>query len=44
MSPGAPRGPANGNYRHGLYTREHLEMMAEYRRVMRAARLGLRGL
>ncbi len=24
-SPGAPKGPANGNYRHGRYTREALE-------------------
>jgi len=25
LSPGAPRGPANGNYRDGLWTREAVE-------------------
>ena len=26
MSPGAPRGEKNGNYRNGLYTKEAVEM------------------
>ncbi len=37
-NPGAPAGPANGNWRHGLYSREMLQM----RRELNAARRGIR--
>ena len=39
-NPGAPKGTANGNYRHGLYTCEAVEerrFLAELRRAARVA-------
>src|SRR5262244_2754922 len=35
-SPGAPRGPRNGCYRHGRYTIANKNMMAEMRLLRRA--------
>src|SRR5204863_6692764 len=37
-SPGAPRGPRNGCYRHGRYTIANKTMMAEIRQLRRALR------
>jgi hypothetical protein len=35
-SPGAPKGKANGNYRHGLFTRESVECRRELNAWIRA--------
>jgi hypothetical protein len=35
-SPGAPNGKANGNYRHGLFTREAVESRHELNAWIRA--------
>ena len=35
MSPGAPTGERNGNYRHGLYTKENLAMKDNLRNLLR---------
>jgi hypothetical protein len=35
---GAPEGPANGNYRHGRYTREHMQAMRLIRAFAKSAR------
>jgi hypothetical protein len=37
-SPGAPRGEANGNYRHGLYTCEAIERRQEISALVRLMR------
>ncbi|MDP7098055.1 MAG: HGGxSTG domain-containing protein [Rhodospirillales bacterium] len=37
-SPGAPCGPANGNYRHGRYTKEAIAERRSVRRLIREAR------
>ena len=35
---GAPRGPANGRYRHGLYTAEAMREQQELRELLRRSR------
>lgn len=35
---GAPEGPANGMYRHGRYTKKHLEEIRRSRAILGAAR------
>jgi hypothetical protein len=42
-STGAPKGRANGNYRHGLRTRELVEMKRAVRVFLATAREGLGG-
>ncbi|WP_081712352.1 HGGxSTG domain-containing protein [Asticcacaulis benevestitus] len=37
-SPGAPRGPANGRYAHGLFTKEAVAAQAETRRLLRTCK------
>ncbi len=41
-SPGAPRGPANGNYRTGRWTQEALAERRFIRQLLREARATLR--
>jgi hypothetical protein len=41
---GAPEGKANGRYRHGRYTREHLRSMAFFRLCARVTREWLKDL
>ena len=37
-NPGAPEGPRNGNWRHGLRSRQHAEMKRQIRELLREAR------
>ncbi len=37
-SPGAPRGPANGNFQHGFYTKEAQADRRYVRRLIREAK------
>jgi hypothetical protein len=37
LSPGAPTGKANGAWRHGRYSREHIEARRAMRELIRAA-------
>jgi hypothetical protein len=38
LSPGAPKGKGNGMWRHGRYSKEHLEMRRAMRELIREAR------
>jgi hypothetical protein len=40
-SPGAPRGEANGNYKHGLFTAEAVHMHRTISALVRASRQSL---
>jgi hypothetical protein len=43
-NPGAPKGEANGNYRHGLYTCEAVEMRRAIWMLRRETRWLIKGI
>ncbi|MES2343648.1 MAG: hypothetical protein V4597_18420 [Pseudomonadota bacterium] len=44
MSPGAPRGPLNGNWRGGAWTKEAIEMRRAASRLLKSSRQALRAI